>query len=262
MAITFHRQITVPQTLTSKQVEWGYVDEEGRLVLPPEMVERWGLQPGARVRLDEQGNSIHLHRPVTHLAKVFIEPTNGCNLDCVTCFRNAWDESVGRMTETTFAAILAGLRQLETMPTVYFGGIGEPMFHPRTVEWIARVKELGARVEMITNGTMLNEKRGRQLIEAGLDLLWVSLDGASPESYADVRLGAELPKVIANLSRFRKMRKGGHFPRPEIGIAFVAMKRNIADLPKLLKLGRRLGVKYFSVSNVQPVTAAMEEERL
>jgi len=64
----------------------------------------------------------------------------------------------------------------------YFGGIGEPLFHPRTVEWVAQAKAAGARVELITNGTLLTEKRSRQLIDAGLDLLWVSIDGASPLS--------------------------------------------------------------------------------
>ncbi len=119
------------------------------------------------------------------------------------------------MTEATFASILAGLAVIDPLPTVYFGGIGEPMFHQRTVEWVVQVKQLGARVELITNGTLLTEQRSRQLIDAGLDLLWVSIDGASPESYADVRLGAELPKVLENLQRFRTLRKGHKRARPE-----------------------------------------------
>jgi MoaA/NifB/PqqE/SkfB family radical SAM enzyme len=151
---------------------------------------------------------------------------------------------------------------------VYFGGIGEPLVHRRTVEWIAQAKQAGARAEMITNGTLLTDKRSRELIEAGLDLLWVSIDGASPESYADVRLGAELPAVIENLERFKRLRVmlngnlSWHFPKPELGIAFVAMRRNIDDLPQVLNLARRLGAMHFSVSNVLPVTENLQEERL
>jgi MoaA/NifB/PqqE/SkfB family radical SAM enzyme len=166
------------------------------------------------------------------------------------------------MREETFAAVLEGVRQIDPVPTLYFGGIGEPLFHPRTVEWVAEAKRLGARVELITNGTLLTEQRSRQLIEAGLDLLWVSIDGATPESYADVRLGAELPNVLANLQRFRTLRKGHKGAKPEIGVAFVAMKRNIADLPKVLKIARQLGALHFSVSNVLPVTENLKEEVL
>lgn len=247
---------------TKSTTAWAEVDEQGRLVLPPEVAEQYGLHPGAKVRLDEGHNFVKLHRPVTHLTKVYIEPTVACNLDCITCFRNAWDQPIGRMTEETFERIFAGLGELSPIPSVYFGGIGEPLFHPKTVGWIRRIKELGVKVELITNGTILTEKKAQQLIDAGLDVLWVSLDGATPEGFADVRLGAELPTILDNLRRLFKMRKGGHFPKPEIGVAFVAMKRNIQDLPKIIKLGHTFGAKYYSVSNVQPVTEEMQKDRL
>lgn len=148
------------------------------------------------------------------------------------------------------------------MPSVFFGGLGEPLAHRSTLQWVERAKSMGLKVELITNGTLLNEKRSRQLIAAGLDTLWVSIDGASPESYADVRLGAELSRVIQNLSRFDSLRPGGHFPKPEIGIAFVAMRRNIHELPAVISLGQRLGAKYFMVTNVLPYTEELMDETL
>ncbi|MDO8752457.1 MAG: radical SAM protein, partial [Anaerolineales bacterium] len=215
---------------------WAEVDEQGRLILPPEVARQYGLNPGSKVRLDEGHNFVRMHRPVTHLTKVYIEPTVACNLDCITCFRNAWEQPIGRMTEETFESILNGLKQMDPIPSVYFGGIGEPLFHVKTIEWIRRVKELGVKVELITNGTILTEKKSRELIDSGLDVLWVSLDGATPETYADIRIGAELPTILDNLKRFNKMRKASHYPTPEIGIAFVAMKRNISDLPQVIKI--------------------------
>lgn len=247
---------------TKQTIAWAEVDENGRLILPPEVARQYGLNPGSKVRLDEGHNFVRMHRPVTHLTKVYIEPTVACNLDCITCFRNAWDQPIGRMTEETFENILNSLKQMDPIPDVYFGGIGEPLFHQKTGEWIRRVKELGVKVELITNGTILTEKKCQELIDAGLDTLWVSLDGATPEGFADVRLGAELPLILENLRRLFKMRGGGHFPKPEIGVAFVAMKRNINDLPKIIKLGHTFGARYFSVSNVQPATPEMQEDRL
>ena len=248
---------------TKPTTAWAEVDESGRLILPPEVARQYGLNPGSRVRLDEGTNFVRMHRPVTHLTKIYIEPTVACNLDCITCFRNAWDQPIGKMTEETFESILNGLKQMDPIPSVYFGGIGEPLFHPKTIEWIRRIKqELGIKVELITNGTTLTERKARELIDAGFDVLWVSLDGATPESYADVRMGAELPVILENLRRLFKMRKGGHFPQPEIGVAFVAMKRNIKDLPKIIKMGHTFGARYFSVSNVQPTTEDLQDDRL
>jgi MoaA/NifB/PqqE/SkfB family radical SAM enzyme len=241
---------------------WATVDEQGRLRLPPEAAAGLGLRAGARVRLEQDGNYLRLHRPVTHLAKVYVEPTVECNLDCVTCLQHTWGRPTGRMNAATFDAVLDGLAGLDPVPTIFFGGLGEPLFHPRTVEWVARAHTLGARVELITNGTLLTERRARQLIEAGLDVLWVSLDGATPETYADVRLGAALPQVIENVRRLRRLRPGGHFPTPKIGIAFVAMRRNIHELPEVLRLGRRLGADLFSVSNLLPYAEGMQADVL
>ncbi len=247
---------------TKPTTAWAEVDENGRIVLPPDVMGRFGLEKGAKVRLDESGNFVRMHRPITHLTKVYIEPTVACNLDCITCFRNAWEQPIGRMSDETFERIFAGLQALSPRPDVYFGGIGEPLFHPKTIEWVRRVKELGVKVELITNGTILNEKIARRLIDAGLDVLWVSIDGATPESYEDVRLGAELPTVLENIRQLARMRKKGHFPQPEIGVAFVAMKRNINDLPKIIKLGHTFGARFYSVSNVQPATSDMQDDRL
>jgi bifunctional DNA-binding transcriptional regulator/antitoxin component of YhaV-PrlF toxin-antitoxin module len=63
------------------------VDPEGRIVLPPEIASHYGLRPGADIFIEEAANGLRLGLPVNHLAKVYIEPTNRCNLECRTCMR-------------------------------------------------------------------------------------------------------------------------------------------------------------------------------
>lgn len=265
------------------------VDAEGRLVLPAEVTSRLGLVPGSSVILDTEPNSVCLRRPVEHLAKVYVEPTSRCNLSCRTCIRNAWKETQGDMSNQTFAHLLRGIAAFEPLPTVFFGGFGEPLAHPHIVEMVRQVKALGVpAVELITNGCLLDEGTSRQLIEAGLDGLWVSLDGIRPESYSDVRLGALLPEVLENLRRFRDIRRSIQLSRlsseerrryesrdrvaqaawalpepvPFLGIAFVAMKRNITDLPGLVVEADRLEAKRLFVSNVIPYTEELMTEIL
>ena len=209
-------------------------------------------------------NDLSLRPPVLQLAKLYIEPTSHCNLACRTCLRNVWDEPAGQMADATFGRIVEGLRAFSPPPTVFFGGFGEPLAHPNIVEMVGRAKAVGSPVELITNGTLLTESLSRRLIAARLDGLWVSIDGATPESYADVRLGAALPEVIANIARFREARRTQpwQLPRPEIGLVFVAMKRNLVELPAILRLGHDLGASRFMVTNVLPYTAEMRAEVL
>src|SRR5512135_1099469 len=74
------------------------MDEEGRMVLPTQFSHLYGLKPGSKIRLEEAMTGLRMRPPVTHLAKVYIEPTNCCNLECRTCIRNTWDEPMGKMT--------------------------------------------------------------------------------------------------------------------------------------------------------------------
>lgn len=245
------------------------VDEEGRIILPPEVREQYGLRPGAQVAIQREANRFHLRRPVSQLAKIYIEPTNRCNLDCVTCIRHSWDEPLGEMSEAVFGRIVEALQRLPQKPAVFLGGLGEPLSHPGIVEMVRRIKAVGSTVELITNATLLSQTMSEELVEAGLDKLWVSLDGATPESYKDVRLGATLPQVLANLHQFRQTRWEKHNLinvdlrlQPQLGIVFVAMKRNIDDFPAVLQLASRLGSFSFLVTNVLPYTPEMQEEVL
>jgi MoaA/NifB/PqqE/SkfB family radical SAM enzyme len=245
------------------------VDESGRLVLPAEVVKKYGLEPGTSIRIEDYANGMQLRRPVTQLARVYIEPTNRCNLSCVTCIRNSWDEPLGEMGPATFSRITEGLKALSTPPSVFLGGLGEPTSHPRIVDMVRELKSLGSYVELITNGTLFTKDLSKQLIDAGLDMLWVSLDGATPENYADVRLGAAFPEVIENLKDFRHARWTKHYPigldlllQPQLGIVFVAMKRNIGGLPAVFSLASQLGALQFMVTNILPYTPEMEEEIL
>ncbi len=239
------------------------VDKEGRLVLPEDIVSQYGLKPGAQVLIDEKASGLHVHSPAGHLGKVYIEPTNGCNLRCVTCVRNVWDEPLGLMESRTFARVIEGLRDFSPPPMVFFGGFGEPLSHPDIIDMVHQAKAIGSRVELITNGTLLTPDTSKGLISAGLDMLWISLDGASPESYSDVRLGATLPEVLANMTSFRHACRGDIFlPEPSIGIVFVAMQRNIADLSSILGLANRFQATHLLVTNVLPYTSEMYHEIL
>jgi MoaA/NifB/PqqE/SkfB family radical SAM enzyme len=238
------------------------VNEDGSLRIPLELAAKFGINAGETIVVEEGSHDMRLMRPVSRLAKIYIETTNTCNLGCRTCIRNVWEEPSGWMDEPTFQRILMGIQSIDPPPAVFFGGFGEPLSHPGIMDMIWQVKALGAAVELITNGVYLTESMAQGLIEVGLDTLWVSIDGAAPESYADVRLGAELPAIITHIEKLRLLKEALYQDKPRLGLAFVAMKRNIADLPEVLRIGTRLGAVYFSISNVLAHTQELKQEIL
>jgi MoaA/NifB/PqqE/SkfB family radical SAM enzyme len=237
------------------KIHYARVNENNEVVLPPHFVKELGIVAGDEIRIEKNGHGLHLRPSINTLKRVYVEVTNKCNLNCSTCMRNVWDVQFGRMTDETFGRILAGLGDFPDKPELFFGGYGEPLSHPGLLDMLEQAKKMGHRVALITNGILLTKPVVDGLIDVGLDMLWVSLDGASPECYADVRLGDALPVVLQNLSYLRTqkyLRFGGSnwSGHPKLGIAFVAMQRNIHDLNEVIRMGNRLGAVEFSISNV------------
>jgi MoaA/NifB/PqqE/SkfB family radical SAM enzyme len=183
----------------------------------------------------------------TRPGKAYVEPTNACNLACSTCVRHAWDEPEGFMEWATFEAVVDGLAAGSTMA---FMGLGEPLLHPRFLDMVCLATERGLRTEVTTNALLLDAAMAAGLLDAGLDQLVVSIDGASAEAFGRVRSGASLARVVENVRRLHD----GHGPNygsgTRIGVEFVAMRSNVGELPGLGRLAAQLGAAFIIVSNV------------
>jgi MoaA/NifB/PqqE/SkfB family radical SAM enzyme len=249
------------------KIHYARVNENKQITLPPDLAKDLGLALNDEIRIEQNGLGLYLRPSIHTLKRVYIEVTNKCNLNCSTCMRNVWNVKYGHMSSETFGHILSAFDHLPDKPELFFGGYGEPLSHPNILDFIEQSKKHGHRVSLITNGILLTEAVSRTLIDLHLDMLWVSLDGASSECYTDVRLGDSLPVVIANLThlrtqKFQKFGSSNWSGYPKLGIAFVAMKRNIHDLNEVIHLGTHLGAVEFSISNVLAHNSELFNENL
>lgn len=238
------------------------VGRDRSVSVPTELAARFGLRPGEQLCVEELDRHLLFHRPVSHLARVYIEPTTYCSFSCKTCMRHSWNEQLGSMDMEVFGKVLDGLAEFSPLPSIFFGGYGEPLCHPDILDMVRRAKATGAEVELITNASALDETKIEQLVESELDTIWVSLDGATPECYRDVRQAPALPGIIRSLRQLKSIKYQRDTQKPALGIAFVVMKRNLSELAKVIRLGLRLGALKFSASNVEPHTDELRDEIL
>ncbi|SNT10012.1 tungsten cofactor oxidoreducase radical SAM maturase [Anaerovirgula multivorans] len=192
--------------------------------------------------------------------RIYIEVTTECNFSCITCIRSSWQDKLVHMDWETFENILRNLKDLPNLESIHFGGFGEPMMHPRIFDMLKAVKELGLKVEMITNGSYLQEENIRQLIDLELDILFTSLDSPDEEEYNEIRQGANFQRVSQNIANLQAMKKQQKVKKPELGIEFVAMKKNYAKLPKLIRMACNLNASQIIVSNLLPYHESMKDE--
>ena len=184
------------------------------------------------------------------LKRLYIEPTSRCNLRCAMCFRNSWiDDVAGDMSERVFDQIMEHLPA--SVETVFFGGMGEPLAHPRTPEMMRAASAAGRRTELLSNGSLLNEETASALLDAGLDMLWLSVDALEEGAYGEIRCNGNLTRLKENIATFNRLRF--RLSRPvRLGLAFVLMKSNARDLAKLPYFANYYHVNEVSVSHVIP----------
>ncbi len=236
-------------------------DEQGQLILPEEVRQRQRISPQAEYWLEEREGDLILHPRRPDVRKLYIEPTTTCNLDCRTCVRTIWEDPKAPMAMTTFERLVASLPDLPNLDRVVFTGFGEPLAHPHLLDMIGVMRERGLAVSLGSNGLLLKPKIARELVRLGVDRLVISVDGAKPETYADVR-GAMLSTILNNIRGLNEAKSQLGSLTPALGIEFVALRSNVAELRELTSLASQLGAARVLVSNVLAYTEEMRDEML
>ena len=159
------------------------IEREYRFRLPERFVRRYGLKSGSDLYLIPLAEGFIVYHPTLEIRKVYIEPTTRCNLSCITCVRNSWEDEIADMEMSTFNVILHQLKGLKSVRTVVLGGFGEPFYHPRILDMIEDIKALGVEVTISTNGTLVGDLADA-IVELKVDRLLVSIDGVRPRRCA------------------------------------------------------------------------------
>ncbi|GAA5183224.1 radical SAM/SPASM family putative metalloenzyme maturase [Rugosimonospora acidiphila] len=179
-----------------------------------------------------------------------VEVTSACNLRCAMClvrYRPPVNKLAGAMPLATLRRLIddvPGLRRLTLQ------GLGEPLLAPDLLEMIRYARSRGIRVGFNSNATLLTRDRAEELVEAGLDWLHVSLDGADAPTFEGIREGARFDRVLANLRGLVEAKRAAGSDTPWLRVVFVAMRRNVAQLPDLVALLAGVGVAELRVQNL------------
>lgn len=191
------------------------------------------------------------------LKKLYVEPSSVCNLNCKMCFRNLWfDEKYELMNDKTVDNLKESIAS-GGFNTVFFGGMGEPLAHPRITELIEFAHKSGKQTELITNATLLNKETSQKLVSARLNTLWVSMDGFSRDSYEQIRRGSMFDLITKNLADFGAVRG-----KTQLGITFVLMAENEYELENINAFADSVGADFINLSHVIPSAPIDEENTL
>jgi len=141
------------------------------------------------------GSGLNTERKTTadHPFGIFnIELTNRCPMRCVMCPRtNYMTREQGFMEFTLFKKIIDELADVnpsfQNDKVVWLHHFGESLLHPQFDTFIKYAAEKGVRTGLSVNPMMLSEKISFALLNSGLHILYLSLDGHNDESFSKIR---------------------------------------------------------------------------
>ena len=142
-----------------------------------------------------------------------IEITNRCNATCHFCPRDAtphqgimdvetFDKALQRAVE--YRKVVKDVSGLEV--TVSLCGLGEPLINRNAISFIKKVKAEGFKCSMSSNGNLLTEDKTREILDAGLDEIYINISDIDEEYEKVYNLPFERSRD--NIAKFAELSQG------------------------------------------------------
>ncbi len=204
---------------------------------------------------------------------IHLDPTNRCNLKCRFCWQRSherfgWLDRKHELPEKKLLEIVRDAAKLGVKDWLISGG-GEPFVRLNTTTKImVEIKKYGMYGDIITNGTLLDEFHIRKIVEAGWDVIRVSIN-APDEKTHDFMVDCKgaYKKAIENIKTIQKIKKKLKKEKPIIGFNTVITSKNYFLFPQLVELLNELEGKILNTQTIilydtiEKVWSLNEEQR-
>jgi radical SAM protein with 4Fe4S-binding SPASM domain len=174
-----------------------------------------------------------------------IEPTSSCHLSCPGCAHSHKNlkrrrNSDSNLTVEQFESIVDSVGH--SVLGMSLSLRGEPLLNKDLPKWISYANSQGIATMFPTNLSLqLKPRYLERLVASGLDAIFVSLDGASRESYEEYRVGGDFQLVLDNVKRIVEEKKKREQIRPMVIWKFVVFDHNKHEVSTVRKIYRSFG---------------------
>jgi len=173
--------------------------------------------------------------------------TNRCNLRCTHC-------SVGNRYFTGEIQEIPVEQKLEIVDKLVDGGVegisllgGEPLVMGE--DFFSVVKHAvskGLKISLVTNGLLLNGRVMERVVDAGIDRIVISLEGATKETHEFVRGKNTHERLVYNIANLTAHVKKRDVPI-HVNVNTVLNRLNYSEIDQLIDLCLRLGVNEWTL---------------
>jgi len=179
-----------------------------------------------------------------------IDPLNVCNLRCPLCPTGlgTLKRDSGKMTLENYKKIIDQITPYAYLVELY--NWGEPFLHPQIFEMISYASTRKISVRMSSNLNYLTQEMAQKTVEAGLDGIIVSVDGATQATYAQYRRRGNLAKVLNNIRLLIDEKRKANCKTPFITLRMLINRFNEHEIEDLRSIAEELGVDAFTTGTL------------
>jgi len=159
--------------------------------------------------------------------EVALELTNYCNIHCIMCPVPNLKRSRGFMDEVVFKKVAEDISQ-ESGFLFMPQGFGELFLNNKWSRLLDFASIRGIQpIIILTNGMLLNETNIPKLINK-VDVILVTIDGATAKTYESIRVKGNFEKVTKNIEKFLEIRQ--HNESPHLVLRIIKMKETVGEI--------------------------------
>jgi pyrroloquinoline quinone biosynthesis protein E len=182
------------------------------------------------------------------------ELTHRCPLHCVYCSNPLEMQARGlELSTEVWSRILREAAEAGVLQVDFTGG--EPLARPDLVELIRAARAAGLYVNLITSGLPLDERRLAELVNAGLDHLQLSFQGAQDDAASEIAGTRALEQKLQVVRWVRTHRIA-------LTLNFVIHRQNLDRLEEMIALGEASGAGRLEFAHVQYYGWAFDNRKL
>lgn len=195
--------------------------------------------------------ALRVGKPLSYPQGIQLEPTIACQLDCPYCPRIKATEGMelGHMKWEDYERLLKEVGPY--VNTIAFWQWGEPLLHPRMADMIRLADSYGIISMMSTNAQIDPDDIDLEaLVDSGLDMLIVSMDGITQETFEKFRAGGQIQRLRRFTEAVIDTKRRLKNERLKINIRVVATSENEQEIEAVRSYAREIGADLFSVKSV------------
>lgn len=186
-------------------------------------------------------------RPRSFPYIAFVDVVNACNLRCPYCPTGAQRESGRQLTTIDLAHVQRLLDELgDYLISANLFNWGEPLLHPQLSTIVEMIHQRQIFTQISTNLSLPKQDLLKDLCDAGLDYLTISMSGATQSVYEIHHRRGDAELVWDNIKRLVDYKRKRNKRRPLVEIKFLVFQHNRHELEAARELAAEYGVDIFN----------------